>query len=64
MADQKWIQKANLKEGAFTKQAKAAGMSVQAFANKVLKKGSNASPLTKRRARLAKTFNKMAQKKA
>ena len=57
MADQKWIQKANLK-------AKAAGMSVQAFANKVLKKGSNASPLTKRRATLAKTFNKMAKKKA
>jgi len=64
MTDQKCIQKSNIKEGAFTKQAKAAGMSVQAFANKVLKKGSNASPLTKKRAILAKTFNKMAKKKA
>jgi hypothetical protein len=38
-------------------------MSVQAFANKVLKKGSTASPLTKKRARLAKTFKKMAKKR-
>ena len=62
MAEHKWIQKANLKEGAFTKQAKKAGMSVQAFASKVLKKGSKASALTKKRATLAKTFKKMAKK--
>ena len=63
MSDNKWIQKANLKEGAFTRQAEEAGMSVQAFANKVLKKDSTASPLTKKRARLAKTFKKMAKKR-
>ena len=44
----KWIQKAKLKEGAFTKKAKAAGMGVQAYANKVLKKGSKATATTKR----------------
>jgi hypothetical protein len=59
----KWIQKAKLKEGAFTKKAKAAGMGVQAFANKVLKKGSKASTKTQRQAVLAKTFKKMATKR-
>jgi len=58
----KWIQKAKLKEGAFTKKAKAAGMGVQAFANKVLKKGSKASTKTQRQATLARTFNKIANK--
>jgi hypothetical protein len=38
-------------------------MSVQAYANKVLKKGSKATAQTKRQARLAKTFKKMAPKK-
>jgi len=59
----KWIQKAKLKEGAFTKKAKAAGMGVQAYANKVLKKGSKATATTKRQASLAKTFKKMATKR-
>ena len=59
----KWIQKAKLKEGAFTKKAKAAGMGVQAYANKVLKKGSKATTTTKRQASLAKTFKKMATKR-
>ena len=59
----KWIQKAKLKEGAFTKKAKAAGMGVQAFANKVLKKGSKASTKTQRQATLAKTFKKMASRR-
>tara|TARA_R110000824_G_scaffold321561_1_gene508362 strand:- start:72 stop:266 length:195 start_codon:yes stop_codon:yes gene_type:complete len=59
----KWIQKAKLKEGAFTKKAKAAGMGVQAYANKVLKKGSKATTTTKRQASLAKTFKKMASRR-
>ena len=59
----KWIQKAKLKEGAFTKKAKAAGMGVQAYANKVLKKGSKATTTTKKQASLAKTFKKMASRR-
>jgi len=59
----KWIQKAKLKKGAFTKKANAAGMGVQAYANKVLKKGSKATATTKRQASLAKTFKKMASKR-
>lgn len=55
----KWIQKAIRRPGSFTKQAKAAGMSVQAYAAKVTKKGSKASATTKRRANLAKTLAKM-----
>jgi hypothetical protein len=53
-----WIQKADLKKGAFTKKAKSAGMGVQAYASKVLKKGS---AKTKRQASLAKTFKKMSK---
>ena len=60
-AKKNWIQGANLKEGAFTKKAKAAGMGVQAYASKVLKKGSKASAKTKRQASLAKTFKKMSK---
>ena len=56
-----WIQKANLKKGAFTKQAKNADMSVQGFANKVTKSPGDYSPTTVRRARLAQTFKKMAK---
>ena len=60
----KWIQKAKLKKGAFTKKANAAGYKdVQAYANKVLKKGSKATTTTKRQASLAKTFKKMATKR-
>ena len=59
----KWIQKAKLKKGAFTKKANAAGMGVQAYANKVLKKGSKATTTTKRQASLAKTFKKMASRR-
>ena len=51
-----WIQDAIKRPGAFTKKAKAAGMSVGAYANKVLKKGSDASTRTKRQANLAKTL--------
>ena len=38
------------------KKAKAAGMSVPQYANKVLKKGSDASTRTKKQASLAKTL--------
>ena len=53
-----WIQGAVKRPGAFTKKAKAAGMSVSAYATKVLKKGSKASTRTKRQASLAKTLLK------
>lgn len=60
----KWIQKATAKhKGAFTKQAKAAGMSVAQFASKTLAAGSRASTRTKRRAALAKTLRTIAHGK-
>jgi hypothetical protein len=58
-----WIQGAVKKPGVFTAKARRAGMTVQAYANKVLKKGSKASAQTKRQARLAKTFKKMGKKR-
>jgi hypothetical protein len=48
--------------GAFTAQAKAAGMTVQAFARKMLAKGSKASTRTKRRAILARRAKQAAKK--
>ena len=60
-AKKNWIQEANLKTGAFTKKADAAGMSVQAYARKVLKKGSTATATTKRQAALAQTFAEMGK---
>jgi hypothetical protein len=62
-AKKKWIQKAIKRPGAFTKKAKAAGMSVSEYAAKVTKKGSKASARTKRQANLAKTLKKMHKKK-
>ena len=59
-----WIQGAILKKGAFKKKAKAAGESVSAYASKVTKKGSKASSKTKKQAVLAKTFRKLAKKRA
>jgi hypothetical protein len=41
-------------EGVFTAKAKKAGMGVQAYAHKVLQKGSDASTKTKRQAAFAK----------
>lgn len=58
-----WIQKAVKHPGAFTVKAKRAGMSVQAYANYVLREGSHASTETKRQAALAKNFKKMSKKK-
>ena len=56
-----WIKGAIKRPGAFTAKAKKAGMSVQAYARKVLKKGSKASTLTKQQASLAQTFKRMAK---
>jgi len=56
----KWMQKAvpESHKGRFTKKARAAGMSVSAYAAKVTKRGSKASTTTKRQANLAKTYAK------
>lgn len=51
-----WIAGAVKHPGAFTKKAKAAGMSVSGYAAKVTKAGSGASTTTKRQANLAKTL--------
>jgi hypothetical protein len=59
----KWIQSAVKRPGAFTAKARKAGMSVSAYATKVLKKGSKADARTKRQARLAQTFKKMGKKR-
>jgi hypothetical protein len=59
----RWIQKADLKEGAFTAQAKRAGMGVQEFARHVLANPQAYSETTVRRARLARTFKKMAKRR-
>jgi hypothetical protein len=58
-----WIKDAIKHPGAFTKKAKAAGMSVSAFASKVTKKGSKASSTTKRQANLAKTLASLRGRK-
>ena len=44
--------------GDFTRKAKAAGMSVQAYAAQVLKPGSKASAATKRQANFARNARK------
>ena len=58
--DKKWIQNANLKEGAFTKKAKKAGYGVQTYASRVLKNPENFDKKTVRQAKLAQTFKNMA----
>lgn len=45
-------------KGKFTAKAKAAGMGIQAYANKVLKKGSKATPATKKQANFARNAAK------
>ena len=59
----KWIQKAIKHPGAFTKKAKAAGMSVSEYASAVLSGKVKASTTTKRQAALAKTLGKLRPKK-
>lgn len=55
----RWIQKANLKEGAFTKKAEAAGKSVREYAAEK----KDAPGVTGKQARLAQTFESMAAKR-
>ena len=45
-------------EGLFTAKAKRAGLSVSAYASKVLKKGSGASASTKKQANFARNARK------
>jgi hypothetical protein len=59
----KWIQGADLKEGAFTEEAKAHGMSVSEFASVVRDNPAHYSDTTVKRANLANTFRKMAKRK-
>lgn len=54
-----WIKGAIKHPGAFSAKAKAAHMSVSAFANKVTSPDSNAGAQTKRQANLAKTLGKL-----
>lgn len=61
MKNNKWIQKANLKKGAFTAKAKKRGMTAQQFASKVLASPGRYDSKTVKQARLAKTFKKMAK---
>ena len=63
MAEKKWIQKAIKRPGAFRAKAKKAGMSTQAFANKVLANKEKYDPRTVKQAALAKTLAKMRRKK-
>ena len=60
MAD-KWIQGADLKEGAFTRQARRAGMTVKEFAAHVIAHPDQYDPTTLKRAHLAQTFSKMSK---
>ena len=54
-----WIQGAVKRPGAFTRKAKAAGMSVQQFAKHVDKNKDKYSTRTERQANLAQTFASM-----
>lgn len=57
----KWIQGAIKHPGAFTAKAERAGMSVAAYAKKVLAKGSKADTQTKRQAVLYRTLRRFSQ---
>jgi hypothetical protein len=59
----KWIKGAIKRPGAFKAKAKRRGMSTQAYARSVRKKGSRASTRTKRQAALALTLSKMRKKR-
>jgi len=63
MAKKNWIQKAIKRPGAFKAKAKKAGMSTQAFANKVLANKDKYDKRTVRQAALAKTLSKMRKSK-
>jgi hypothetical protein len=57
-----WIAGATKNKGAFSRQAKAAGMSTTAFANKVLANKDDYNAKTEKRANLAKTLSKFEGK--
>ena len=60
----KWIQKAIKRPGAFTRKAKKAGKSVQAYAKQVIAKDHKRYGLTTyRQAVLARTLKKLRRKK-
>ena len=59
-----WIKGAVKRPGAFTKKAKAAGMSVQQFAKHVDANKDKYSTRTERQANLAQTFSKMKKEGA
>ena len=59
MKGDNFIQKMNLKKGAFTKQSKRAKMTVPAFTKEVLDNPMKYSSTTKKRAVLARTFDEM-----
>lgn len=50
--------KLDLDKGAFTKKAKAAGLTVNQYATKVLKTGSKATAKTKKQAQFVKNASK------
>lgn len=62
MARHKWIQKAIRRPGAFSRKASAAGMSVQAYARRVLRPDSKADLRTKRQASLALTLSRLRRR--
>jgi hypothetical protein len=61
--DEKWIQGAIKRPGAFSAKAKKRGLSTAAFAAKVTKSPSKYSKLTVQQANLAKTLRKINNKK-
>ena len=63
-AEKDWIQGAGKRPGAFTKKAKAAGMSVQQFPKHVDDNKEKYSTRTERQANLAQTFAKMRKEGA
>lgn len=63
MAGSHWIQGAIKHPGAFTKKAKAAGMSVAGFASKIAAHPGNFSTTTRRQGALARTLRKLAKRR-
>ena len=59
------IEKLDIKKGAFSRQAKRNNMTTSQFTKEVLMKKNEKkyTELTKKRARLAKTFSKIRKKK-
>jgi len=58
-----WIQGAIQTPGAFSKKSKKAGVSTNALAKKILKKGSKATAKIKKQAVLANTLAGLRKKK-